>query len=185
MYARNLGGKKLTFDFGKGLVQDNLVIVDRETRSVWSQLAGKAVSGPMEHTPLEALPSMQTTWEHWKERHPDTRVVVGRGLMDRDYTYRGKDGRRSGGHDTSNVGLGVAVEGEAWYFPFEELDRLDPDRLPLRHDIGGRTVTIHWRPEGLTAWAEDESGDRIVAVVVYEDGWRRFFPETKTYEAPE
>lgn len=167
-------------------MQDNLVIVDRETRSVWSQLAGKAVSGPMEHAPLEALPSMQTAWGHWQERHPDTRVAVGRELTDREYIYRGESGAgRSGGHDISDVGLGVAVEDEAKYFPFEELDRMDPRRLPVRHEIGGRTVTVHWEPEGLTRWAENERGERLFAVVVYEADWRGFFPETERFEAPE
>jgi hypothetical protein len=40
VYARRVGDRELTFDFAEGLIKDNLLIVDRETRSVWPQLHG-------------------------------------------------------------------------------------------------------------------------------------------------
>ena len=76
MYARRVGNRELTFDFAEGLIHDNLLVVDRETSSVWSQLHGQAVIGEMAGTPLEALPSVQSTWKFWRRRHPDTRVVT-------------------------------------------------------------------------------------------------------------
>ncbi|MCH7925210.1 MAG: DUF3179 domain-containing protein, partial [Planctomycetes bacterium] len=60
MYARRLGDKELTFDFASGLVNDNLLLVDRETSSVWSQLDNKAISGPMKDTPMVVVPAMQS-----------------------------------------------------------------------------------------------------------------------------
>ena len=57
MYARRQGGRELTFDFAEGLVDNNLLVVDRETSSVWSQLAGRAIAGSMEGTPLTAVPA--------------------------------------------------------------------------------------------------------------------------------
>ena len=59
-----------------GLVNNNLLVVDRETESVWSQLDNKAISGPMEGTPMTIIPALQTTWKFWRERHPDTKVMM-------------------------------------------------------------------------------------------------------------
>lgn len=185
VYARNLGDRELTFDFGAGLVQDNLLIVDRETRSVWSQLAGKAVSGPMKETPLQALPSLQTTWRYWRSAHPDTRVAVYEGTRGRPYLYRDPDRRRgaASGHDTSALGLGLVVGGEAWLFPLDELGRLSRSALPLVRRIGGEEVSIHYAAEGLTAWAENAAGEPLVTVIAYESGWRRFHPDTRVFRA--
>ena len=55
MYARRVGDRELTFDFAEGLLKNNLLVVDRETDSVWSQLHGKAVIGPLEGQPLTII----------------------------------------------------------------------------------------------------------------------------------
>ena len=38
MYARRINDRVLTFDFAGGLVDNNLLLADRETSSLWSQL---------------------------------------------------------------------------------------------------------------------------------------------------
>ena len=143
MYARSVGERELTFDFASGLIDDNLLVVDRETNSVWSQLAGKSVFGEMEGTPFEAMPSMQTTWKFWRDAHPDTQVMVIEGREGRPYLYQdfvpGEQRQRSGDHDTSTLGLGLAVGSDAWYFPFAELDKMDS---PFTMVVGGQQVTI-------------------------------------------
>ena len=49
-----------------------LVMYDRQTDSLWSQLLGEAVDGPLKGTKLEFVPSWQTTWSDWKSQYPDT-----------------------------------------------------------------------------------------------------------------
>lgn len=49
---------------------------DRKTRSLWSQVSGKAVAGMRAGEQLQEIPSEQTTWKQWKSRHPDTLVLV-------------------------------------------------------------------------------------------------------------
>ncbi len=184
MYARSVGEREFTFDFASGLIDDNLLVVDRETNSVWSQLAGKAVFGEMEGTPFAAMPSMQTTWKFWREQNPDTRVMVVEGREGRPYLYQdftpGERRQRAGDHDTSPVGLGLVVGSEAWYFPFPELDKA---RTPLTMALGGQQVTIGYNADGMAAWATDADGNTLVTVIAYERGWKSFFPETKRYEA--
>ncbi len=190
MYARRAGGRGLTFDFAEGLVRDNLLIVDRETGSVWSQLDGQAVIGPMRGTPLQIVPSMQTTWRFWRERHPDTKVMTldGPAFEDTDgrpYRYRPPDAAPPEpsarvAHDTSTLGLGLALEGQSTFLPFRELAR---GGAPIRLTLAGVAVVIHFDRDGATAWAEDESGQLLPAVLAYESGWLAFFPESTVYKA--
>lgn len=73
MYVRpQIEGEPLDFGISGKLWRDSLVMFDRETESLWSQLLGKAVAGPLEGRALEEIPSEVTTWGEWKARHPDT-----------------------------------------------------------------------------------------------------------------
>jgi hypothetical protein len=54
----------------------SLVMIDRETESLWSQLLGTAQRGPLKGTELEILPAIMTDWKTWRELHPDTTAVI-------------------------------------------------------------------------------------------------------------
>ena len=56
MYAAQGEQGRRTFDFATGLIHDNLLFVDRETKSVWSQLDGKAVIGALTIATVLLLP---------------------------------------------------------------------------------------------------------------------------------
>ncbi len=186
MYARDYGGRELTFDFIRGLIKDNLVFVDRETGSIWSQLEGQAVSGKLKGQPLRMIPSIQTTWKYWRELHPDTGVLVDPGQEGRTYFYGNfvpllpRRGKPKAAHDTSKLGLGLAVNGQSMFFPFRELRRA---KTPLEIQLGGESITVHYKKEALTAWATGAKGELLTAVLVYERGWLRFFPKSKTFRA--
>jgi hypothetical protein len=186
-----VGGRELTFDFAKGLLENNLLVVDRETRSIWSQLDGKAISGPMKDTPLEMIPALQTTWKHWRERHPETLVLVEPGEDGRRYLYRNRKWespqppmpRRPplppNTHDISALGLGLAIGDDAVFFP---LTAMQGSPSPLTVTVGGWSVKVHHRVDAYTAWAENDRGELLTAVMVYEIGWQSFFPETRIWQ---
>jgi hypothetical protein len=72
VYSRITNGEELTFGVSGKLIMNVLVMYDRQTESLWSQLLGEAVEGAYKGTQLEFLPSWQTTWEEWKADHPHT-----------------------------------------------------------------------------------------------------------------
>ncbi len=185
MYARQFDEQVLTFDFARGLVLDNLLIADRETDSLWSQLDGQAISGPMEGTPLEILPSIQTTWSYWRDQHPETGVVSVPGEDGLPYHYFDPDGRssfpgrRSQEHDASQLGLGIVRDQTACFYPLSELAR---GASPLRDETSfGETLTIHHEAGHHTAWARDQEGRLLPAILVYESAWWRFFPNSRRH----
>jgi hypothetical protein len=54
----------------------NLVLVDREGGSYWSQLLARAICGPLEGEALSIRPSTVARWGDWQREHPDTSVLL-------------------------------------------------------------------------------------------------------------
>ena len=69
------------------LVNSNLIMYDRGTDSYWPQILGAAVNGPLKGEGLEEFRVFWTTWEGWRERHPDTQVLSDRTRYARNYNH--------------------------------------------------------------------------------------------------
>jgi Protein of unknown function (DUF3179) len=74
-FDRNVQGHKLTFGVSGLLLHANQVLYDQESGSLWSQLAGRAISGRYRGTALRPLPLAEVTWGQWLHAHPDTLVL--------------------------------------------------------------------------------------------------------------
>jgi hypothetical protein len=72
VYSRIIDGVEYTFGVSGKLIMNVLVMYDRQTDTLWSQLIGEAVEGPLKGTKLEFVPSWQTTWSDWKTQYPET-----------------------------------------------------------------------------------------------------------------
>ncbi|MCB8945900.1 MAG: DUF3179 domain-containing protein [Ardenticatenaceae bacterium] len=72
MYSREINGQEYTFGVSGKLIRNVLVMYDRQTESLWSQLLGEAVQGELVGTKLTYVPSWMTTWAEWKTMHPET-----------------------------------------------------------------------------------------------------------------
>ena len=68
-------GRTLTFGVSGYLYNDNLVMYDHQTNTLWSQLVGQGIRGAQRGQQLAVLPSLITTWGEWKQLHPDTRIL--------------------------------------------------------------------------------------------------------------
>lgn len=77
------------YDFGTSgkLYNNNLLMYDRQTNSLWSQALGQAVVGERTGTELAAYPFSLMTWADWKNAYPDGEVLSRKTGVIRDYTY--------------------------------------------------------------------------------------------------
>lgn len=166
MYVRpQHQGTPLTFGVSGMLWKDSLVMYDRQTRSLWSHVTGKAVTGPLQGTVLAVYPtSMQTTWAQWRRVHPKTLVLSKRsrfgaleGMSDvyEDYfqseTRLGIFGTRN--PDASLPGkeyvLGVSAGTTRSAYPFRHLSL-----QPLVNDrVGTEPVVVIFAKESAAATA--------------------------------
>lgn len=180
------------FDFGKALNKNNLLVVDRKTRSVWNQLSGKAIHGALEGDNLSPLPAIQSTWGFWKRKYPTTRLLINRDTTDaifpqfvnevpHYYSWRPGDGRPefSDVHQIETLGMGIEMGSSSVFFPFEMLFE---KRSPLKYKIENQLLMIHFDKSGLTAWVEDVEGNMIPSVITYSWAWKAFYPDTETFE---
>jgi hypothetical protein len=60
------------------LLNSNLVMFDRETRSFFSQIAATGLTGQHRGRTLDEVNLIWTTWERWRAAYPDTEVLSDR-----------------------------------------------------------------------------------------------------------
>ncbi len=74
------------------LFRSDVLMYDRETGSLWSQISSQAISGPSRGQRLVLLRSRIESLAAWRQRHPSTTVLARATGHDRDYErspYRG------------------------------------------------------------------------------------------------
>jgi len=70
-----VAGEQVDFGTSGKLWNSNLVMYDRKTDSLWSQILGEAIVGEMTGTRLEVLPSDQIRFGDWRKIHPNGEVL--------------------------------------------------------------------------------------------------------------
>ncbi len=122
----------LEFGVSGALYNSNVLMYDRTHKGLWSQLAMRAVSGPMAGTELEHLPVRVVSWKAFKSEFPDARVVSRETGHERPYegpayaAYFATDdllvpvrGIGDALAKKKTLGLGVMAGGESWFIPAE------------------------------------------------------------------
>lgn len=189
--VRVFEGIESGLDFGYALHKNNLLVVDRQTQSVWSQLSGEAIHGAEQGNKLQSVPIIQSTWGFWKSKYPDTKLLVNKDttgavfpqfINENPHYYYWEPGQGrpvfTDVHQTQVLGLGVELDSMSAYFPFEVLFE---NNSPVVYELGEEKMLIHFDREGLTAWVEDEQGEMIPGTITYSWAWKGFYPNTKMY----
>lgn len=194
MYARRSGDRELTFDFAEGLLQDNLLVFDRETESLWSQISAEAVTGPSLTQRLTLLRSKLRPWGEWKRAHPETTVLSAEtGHPD----YYGTYGHSPyGGYETSKrlmfpapadaryhpkmrtVGLRLP-DGTARGYPMEEVRRAGGR---VEETFAGHPVKIRLDPE--SGVFDVEAPLPVEVIEGFWFAWSAFHPGGSVFVAP-
>lgn len=110
------------------LLNSNLVLFDRETRSFFSQIAATGLTGEHRGRTLDEVNLIWTTWERWRAAHPDTEVLSERTGHLRNYN-RDPYGRYNP--------IGGYYAGEGTIFPLMHSSSLYHAKKMV---VGGRTA---------------------------------------------
>lgn len=167
VYAAGVSGRRLTFE-AEAVWRRNMIMRDRETRTLWQHATGKALAGPLAGSQLELLPSHRTQWGAWSQEHSDslvtTRTGEWTGLFSEAQTrglLENATGRRPVPGLTSRDPtlpwdepvLGLAVEGAACAYPRRVLeggaafeDQLADQRVLLVRPTDGEDVRAFLLP---------------------------------------
>lgn len=75
-WERRVDGRTLELGVAGLLYNGNSLLYDRASESLWSQMRGDAVAGPLAGRRLARIPIRQETLASWLERHPGSRVLA-------------------------------------------------------------------------------------------------------------
>lgn len=183
VYDPAIGGQTLNFGVSGLLFDNNLVLFDRTTESLWSQMRVQAVCGSFSGTAPSLLPVVQSTWAAWKALHPETTVVSFDTGFRRNYnqypygTYDQigdnsllfpqsfLDPRRP----MKELVLGIREGATARAYSYGALG----ERAAVNDAVGGRTVLVVFDRAGEMALAfdRDVAGGRLSFEIVEATGF--------------
>lgn len=151
MYSRNVDGEERSFGVSGKLWNGVLVMYDRESDSLWTQVDGRAIQGEELGTRLEHVDSVFTTWKQWVTLHPDTEVLArdpdvepmtashyADYLDDPDKLFFPELGTDLGGIAPKDLVFGVTVADESWAVSEAVLAK---DGI-VQAKVGGAWVTV-------------------------------------------
>ncbi len=207
MYAREVEGQTLTFAVSGLLWQSSLIMRDKETGSLWSHILGECKQGPLQGKTLVQLPSVMTTWQAWREQHPDGTVMA---IPRTANEYRREFYRR---RDQFVLGIASGEKPKAWGFDLltkqpvlaDELEGLPVvvffDRASVtprlyKRELDGELLSFRWTKQGVydnetgSAWnpvtgramagpLKGKSLAALPAIVSFRQVWERFHPRSE------
>jgi uncharacterized protein DUF3179 len=176
VYDPRADDRRYTFGVSGLLYRQNLLFFDHETESLWSQLRGGAVAGPMSGTSLRLLPVTMTTWRNWKAEHPQTLVLSFQTGYKRDYS---RDPYGDWVLDR-RMALVVSASGNTKIYPYSELKKAAPS---LQDEIGGFSFSIRFDAKQQSATVQASSGEPPPHFVAFLGNVRAFYPNAAIYKA--
>jgi len=185
----------LKFGVSGLLYNSDVLLYDRRTGSLWSQILSKAITGPLKGMQLPAVAASHTTWRQWRKRHPTTTVLStdtgfrrnyrtspyleyarSRALMfpvkERNEQYRNKA-----------LVLGIRLGTTSRAYPFDALRKNGASAFD--DVIAGQQVTIEWSETDDFARVLDASGVELPTIIAYWFAWYAFHPDTEIYHVEE
>ena len=180
-------------DFGVSglLYNSDMLLYDRKTESLWSQILAKAISGKRKGERLTMLPLEHTTWHDWKSRNPNTLVLSTDTGYSRDYTST-----PYGNYETSSAiyfpiaaksrkyhpkekVIGIHIGNTYKAYPFIELDKTG--KQIIQDQVQGKEIRIHFNSEHRSGMIKDTSGKTLPSLISFWFAWYAFHPETLVY----
>ncbi|MCW8884321.1 MAG: DUF3179 domain-containing protein [Motiliproteus sp.] len=192
VYEAGHQGKILSFGVSGLLYNSDVLLYDRTTESLWSQLKSQAISGPLKGQHLVMVPSQLTSWENWQHQHPDTSVLSVNTGYRRDYSRNPYEGYETAPglafpveflsyryHPKERV-IGLLYKGVVKAYPFAELAKLGDkgmvkdwvadEQLSIKFDAGLRNARIF-------------AGERELATInAFWFAWYAFYPDTLVFD---
>lgn len=191
-FNANVDRTRLEFGVSGLLYNSDVLLYDRQTGSLWSQIHKMAITGDMKGTALIALPLTHTTWRDWVARYPDTDVLSNKTGFQRNYNQDpysgyGRESRlmfpvaeENSKYRRKSLVLGLEIDGQFKAYPFSEL-RKSPKEF--RDEFQGQRFEVQYDKKNKTARIVSDNGDERPTLISYWFAWYAFHPDTEIYAA--
>lgn len=191
-FESEVGGSTLEFGVSGLLYNSDVLLFDRQTESLWSQIGTKAITGDYQGETLNQIPMQHTSWGAWLEEHPESKVLSRDTGHDRNYDrqpyadYENQERLYFPVTDTDDRFdlkewvMGITVDGHSKAYAFSELQQTDS---PFTDQIGSKEVTITFDAENESASAYDADGEPLSTLTAFWFAWYAFHPDTEVFES--
>ncbi len=185
---------ELTFGVSGLIFDNNVLLFDRNTESLWSQVMGEAISGKLKGSRLQLMPVTHTTWSGWRKQHPNTQVLNTDTGFPRDYTdnpyelyeqvdlihfpVRNIAPQTYGAHE---VIVGLRVGDQVKGYPYAELQKLG--KASFKDTFNGHDLIVHWDEKANSVQIKNEAGELLPTMSSYWFAWYSFYPGAEVYTA--
>jgi hypothetical protein len=169
VYAGKIGDDKVSLGVSGRLQDDNLVMWDSQTNSLWNQITGTAVYGESKGKSLDLMPAVFVGLSTWTKMHPDT-VVLDLPTVQQKSWYYTTDELRAGGVEgrggVSELGVGLRHDGDTLAI---SMARLQEARL-VQVEVGGVPLAVVWVDAGSVPLVYDRRRGGETLELSFEDG---------------
>jgi len=193
VFDARLDGQRALFGVSGLLYKSDVLLFDRASESLFSQLLRKAITGRRRGTELVTLPASMTTWRAWKRRHPESEVLDPSLPYSLDYGQDPYEWYHRSGKPMFHVrGVNKRRPAKAWAWVVldsdeellvaeETLRELD-DEQPHAYELDG--VRLVYDPRARELRASGPGGERVV-ISGYWFALSAFHPGARHIEAPD
>lgn len=192
VYEGSVNGRALTLGVSGLLYNSDVLLYDRETQTLWSQILSKAINGPLSGQKLTMISSSQTSWAKWLKQHPNTKVLSTDTGFNRDYTrspygnydnntetYFPVNAQSRQYHPKERV-MGITINGKHKAYPFAELAKLGTTRF--QDQFQGQQLTLEIDVPNRDGKVLDANGKPVDLVNGFWFAWYAFHPDTTVFK---
>lgn len=187
-------GERVEFGTSGKLWNSNLLMYDRKTESLWSQVLGEAVVGSETGKKLDVVSSDVMQWKTWKATFPEGEVLSRNTGAERFYgsdpygdyyttpgvffPLTNSDDRL----DDKAFVMGVIINDEIKAYPTETIKEV----VEVEDEVGGQALLIRYEMEEdvvrIYKKQDDGSLERINPIPGFWFSWAAAHPDTDLYQ---
>ncbi|MEW8561558.1 MAG: DUF3179 domain-containing protein [Candidatus Thiodiazotropha sp.] len=183
--------RPLSFGVSGLLYNSDMLLYDRDTESLWSQIKMQAISGKHKGERLQPIALHHTTWSDWVARYPRSQVLSEDTGFSRNYRrspygdyetsralYFPVEFAAKGYHPKERV-VGVSIGGITKAYPFVELAKTGGG---INDSVGGEAIEIRYDVDSQSATVFNAGGEMIHSIVAFWFAWYTFHPDTLLFQ---
>jgi hypothetical protein len=188
-FDRAVEGEVLEFGVSGKLHNNDLVMYDRQSESLWQQITGEAIVGELFGKKLKQIPMDGMRWSDFKSEFTKGKALSRNTGFTRDYnsspygSYE-KDSSTlfpvQGGIDNTlhpkTIVYGIIVGDETKAYPENKLR----DEREVIDTIGDVSVKLRYK-DGSVKVDNIDSGEEVIATRLFWFAWKAFNPNTSLY----
>ena len=192
-FDATIDGQPTDFGVSGLLYNSDVLLYDRDTESLWSQILGESISGERVGKSLTAIPISHTTWRDWLEQHPETLVLSDDTGFSRDYqrdpyagyeesryTYFAVNNEAPDSYHPKEIVLGLGIDGLYKAYPFIELDKQGKSRFS--DTVNGKRFDFIWDSANRSVTVTDADGRAVAGIQGFWFAWFAFHPDTEIFK---